>query len=155
MDESKLVISEVSSCYSKEAKRWKAFMVAYKKHRFISPFGIISTNEGGQNFPFRYIIHSLKNLSMPEAKDAAVNSIVYAFVSATFLSKRKAKFFGRTYQSEPIQLTESKSAQRTFETSQPHVFYCHTQVDDNADSMLVMELELKGAIHLLRNQFER
>lgn len=137
-------VSEVGQINLQESKRWKNFMVAYKKHRFISPFGIISTNEGGQTLPLKYIIHSLKSLNMPEAKDSAVNSMVYAFLSATFFSKKKSKFFGRTYQSEPIQLSESKSAQRSYETSQPHVFYCHTQIDDNADSMLVMELELKG-----------
>lgn len=85
---------------------------------------------------------------MQEAKDSTVNSMVYAFLSATFFSKKKAKFFGRTYQSEPIQLSESKSTLRTFETSQPHVFYCHSQIDDNADSMIVMELELKGRVSL-------
>ena len=124
-------------------------MVAYKKHRFISPFGIVSTNEGGSIQPFRYIVHSLKNLSMADSKEGSVNSLVFAILNVTFFSKKKGKFFGRTYQSEPIPLTESRGASRTYETdaNSRHFFYCHSQIDDNNDTWMVMELEVKGREH--------
>jgi hypothetical protein len=120
-------------------------MIAYKKHRFISPFGIISTNEGGPIQPYRYIIHGLKNLTMAESKEGGIASVVFAIISATFFSKRKGKFFGRTYQSDPIPLTESRGAARTFETdqTQKHFFYCHSQIDDPSDTWMVIELEVK------------
>lgn len=123
-------------------------MIGYKKHRYISPFGIVSTNEGGSINPNRYVINCLKGLMMPGVRETSVNSLVFAIISATFFSKKKGKFFGRTYQSDPIPLTESRGSggsSRSYETdgSQKHYFYAHSQIDDNSDTWLVLELELK------------
>lgn len=115
----------------------------YKKHRFISPFGIISTNEGGPPLPLRYTVHSIKGISLGPAKSVDASVKTYCFLNATFFSKRKCSFFGRTYRSEPLPLVEGGRGARVFETSAPHLFYCLTQVDDVSDSVLVIELEVK------------
>ena len=80
--------------------------------------------------------------SQPQA-DPEVN--VYCVINCTFFSKKKSKFFGRTYKSEPIKLVETTKGTRSFETSDHHTVYCHTLVDDVSDSTLVVELEIKGS----------
>lgn len=71
-------------------------------------------------------------------------SNAYAFISATFFSKTKGKFFGRTYKSGPIRLDDLNKEGRQFQTSGHHTFYCHSQVIESSESALIMELELKG-----------
>ena len=118
-------------------------MMFYKKHRYISPFGIISTNEGGVPLPLRFTVHSVKGIAVGPAKSVDPNVKTYCYLNATFFSKRKGSFFGRTYRSEPLHLVEGGRGARVFETSSPHLFYCLTQVDDVSDSVLVVGLGVK------------
>ena len=133
---------------TEEVKRWKKFLLFFKGHRYISPFGIISTNENGPAIPLKFVVHSIKNLSLGPQTQSDIQVNVYAFLSATFFSKKKGKFFGRTYKSAPIRLAELNKGGRAFETSNHHTFYCHSQVDDSADSSLILELEVKGTLGL-------
>ena len=138
---------------NKDAKRWKNFLQFFKRHRYIAPTGIIGTNENGRIIPLKFIIHTIKGLAMDgPSPDPEVHP--YCFINATFFSKKKSKFFGRTYKSEPIRLKESTKGSRSYETEMNHNIYCHTQITDNPDSVLVLELEIKG-IHKVIHRDKR
>ena len=74
------------------------------------------------------------------------NTKPFIKVSATFYNKTTMKFYGRTYNSEPIPLIQNQNAQSTvcLETLEPINIYYYSTVDRTNDNIIILEAHLLG-----------
>lgn len=119
-------------------------MVFFKKHRYISPDGILRVKRHVDPIPLKLIIHKITNVmvSKPEGeKDTETKN--FAVLSATFFSKSNSAFVGRTYKTKPIELVFD-SGNSSYATLDFHASYFYSQVDNPEDVVLVLDLEVKS-----------
>lgn len=127
-----------------ENLRWTNFLVFFKKHRYISPDGILRVKRHVDPIPLKLIIHKITNVmvSKPEGeKDTETKN--FAVLSATFFSKSNSAFVGRTYKTKPIELVFD-SGNSSYATLDFHASYFYSQVDNPEDVVLVLDLEVKS-----------
>ena len=72
------------------------------------------------------------------------NTKPFIKVSATFYNKTTMKFYGRTYNSEPIPLIQNEQSTLGLETSEPINIYYYSSIDRTNDNIIILEAHLLG-----------
>lgn len=93
--------------------------------------------------PVKFVIHGISGIE-PKAAKASPDSAFLLVLSATFYSKSKAAFFGRTYKTVPLTMAKEHENSVVFKFEMPHTFVYFQRVANPADVILVLELETKS-----------
>lgn len=126
-----------SSPFPPNLKKLKRFYKFFKTHKFQASDTLSLVNQAISPTPFRFTLQIIENI--PGNKLQFKNA-PFLKIFATFFSKLRNKFFGRTYISQAYRLR--KKEEGSLELIDPLFFHYLTRLDRNSGVVVVMEVVL-------------
>ena len=115
-------------------KKLKRFYKFFKTHKFQAADTLSLVNQAISPTPLRFTLQIIENI--PGNKLQSKNT-PFLKIFATFFSKLRNKFFGRTYISQAYRLRRKEDG--GLELSDPLFFHYLTRLDKNSGVVVVME----------------